>query len=652
MYELVLGKYMALLSYLLLLYQQQTKAASAHYSLKLTGIASGTAYTITMNIGTLDGLGSSSGKNAFRLIADTGSSNDAVIGYGCCGDEAEVTYSCDASSTCSNSEVGGVVTLAFAGANIRGEFMTDIWSSSDIGNIPKTFLVIEEQDTFYRSTYDGITGLAYKSLAASTGENLSSLYNVLVSTGQTTDAFGMLLCGTMQPMLQTGGTDFTRHSGQLMIGGTEGPNGEVYYMGDMLYTPITREAWYVVTVTDIGYDGASLELSCDKYNDPQAILDSGTSNLAFPSDVYNALMDQIKAATLKAIPDFDTSYFDDSTSCCDEDYCDPTSSNAALLELPSIYFTLGMESSDGSTRKHFIVEIPSEYYWRPEMNGASSSTPCRAIGISEGTSTVLGDVFMDGLYSYHNRADGKIGLAVADNCPNSVSSSKKVYISRDTSDWCSCFSSTLKKRSLWSTYVPWGPRCFFLQWWMYVVIGSFLVVIACTCVLIWWQRTNTHMKKLQEESCRLGSSGARTVCFPTMQLSGSDARPALAPAPPSHSNYTAPASTPKRASVRSIRSNFRRKSTQSPKSHDSRLEQRVKDVPVMADSKYPRMNSPLSPLSSRSSIALLSESNSSISSVESRKPMSKPYFNGSRYNSSHSSHYNDRWGASLKEDEF
>ncbi|UIZ20432.1 hypothetical protein KXD40_000503 [Peronospora effusa] len=649
MYKLMLGMYTALLS--CLFYQQQTEAASAHYSLNLTGIASGTAYTITMNIGTLNGLGSSRGKNTFRLIADTGSSNDAVIGYGCCGDDAEVTYSCDASSTCINSG-GGVITLAFAGANIRGEFMTDIWSSSDIGSISKTFLVIEEQDTFYRSTYDGITGLAYKALAASTGETVSSLYNVLVSTGKTADAFGMLLCGTMQPMLQTGGTSFSRHSGQLMIGGTEGPNGEVYYMGDMLYTPITREAWYVVTVTDIGYNGASLGLSCDKYNDPQAILDSGTSNLAFPSDVYNALMDQIKAATLKAIPDFDTSYFDDSTSCCDEDYCDPTSSNAALLLLPSIYFTLGMESSDGSTKKHFVVEIPSEYYWRPEMNGANSDTPCRAIGISEGTSTVLGDVFMDGLYSYHNRADGKIGLAVADNCPNSISSSKKVYASRDSGDWCSCFSSALKRRSSWSTYIPWGHGCFFLQWWMYVVIASFVVVIACVCVLIWWQRINKRMKKLQDESRRTGSSGARTVRFPTMQLSGSDTRQALSPASPCHNNYTAPASTPKRASTRSGESKFGRKSMQSSKSHNSQSEQRGKDVPVMAESKYLSMNSPLSPLSSRSSIALLSEPNSSISSVDSRKPMSKPFSNSSRYNSSYSSNYSDRWGASLKEDEF
>lgn len=636
-----------LLGCLLLLLLRETQATNAHYSIDLTGIASGTAYTLTVDIGS----GSSTGSNAFRLIADTGSSNDAVLGEGCCGSSADVTYSCDASSTCTNSG-GDTVVLSFAGANIQGQFMTDTWSSDEIGNISKTFLVIEEQDTFYRSTYDGITGLAYEALAASTGDTVSSLYNVLVDTAKSTDAFGMLLCGTMQPMLATGGTDFTLHSGQLMIGGTEGTEGETYYSGDMLYTPITREAWYVVTVTDIGYDGTSLGLSCDNYNDPQAILDSGTSNLAFPSDVYNALMDQIKTATLAAIPDFDTSYFDDSTSCCDEDYCDPTSSSASLLDLPSIYFTLGMETSDGSTSKHFTVEIPPEYYWRPEMNGANASTPCRAIGISEGSSTVLGDVFMDGLYSYHDRVDGKIGLAIAHNCPNNVTSSKKVYASEDSDNWCSCFSSALKKKSTWTTYVPWGSGCFFWLWWMYVVIASFVVVVACICVLLWWHRTNKRMKKLQEEACRSDTSGGRTTRLATMQSTGSGRGPALAPASPPNGYYTAPDPTPKRGSTRSARSGSRRGSMKSPRSQERRRSKpKEKEMPIMAEPKYSNVSSPRSPLSDTSSIALLSEPNSSLGSMESWKNKSKPYTPGTHH-SSYKSSYDSRWGASLKENEF
>ncbi|KAI9921230.1 hypothetical protein PsorP6_000886 [Peronosclerospora sorghi] len=109
----------ALLSCLWLCFGHRTNASKALYSLNLTGIASGTAYTLTVKIGTLDPSSSKkTKKNAFRLIVDTGSSNDAVLGSGCCGEDAEVTYSCDASPTCRNSG-DSAVTLAFAGAKIE-----------------------------------------------------------------------------------------------------------------------------------------------------------------------------------------------------------------------------------------------------------------------------------------------------------------------------------------------------------------------------------------------------------------------------------------------------------------------------------------------------------------------------------------------------
>lgn len=535
-----------------------------------------------------------------------------------------------------------MVTLAFAGANIQGQFMTDMWSSTQFGNISKTFLVIEQQDTFYRSSYDGITGLAYEKLAASSDKVVSSLYHVLVDTAHSTDAFGMLLCGTMQPMLQTGGVEFTYHSGQLLVGGTEGVDGKKYYSGDMLYTPITREAWFVVTVTDIGYDGTSLGLSCDSYNEPQAILDSGTSNLAFPSDVYNALMGQIMTATLAAIPDFDPIYFDDAASCCNEVYCDPTSSSAAMLELPSIYFTLGLASNDGSTSKHFTVEIPPEYYWRPEMNGPNSSTPCRALGISEGSSTVLGDVFLDGLYSYHDRANGNIGLAVADNCPNDVTSSKKVYTSNDSGDWCSCFSKILQNQSKWTTYLPWKAGCFFWLWWMYVVVASVLVVIVCVCVLIWWHMTNKHMEKLRNQVNHRTTSGPRTTRIATMQSSDSRRDETLTSLSPPIDHVTLPSTS----TNRSARSTSRPKSLRSFTSQGARSGPRAKEVPMMAESKYSSMSSPRSPMSNTSSIALLSEAPSSIGSLKSWQENSKPQ----RAKPQHVDYKTKRW--SLNEIEF
>ncbi|KAI9913564.1 hypothetical protein PsorP6_006563 [Peronosclerospora sorghi] len=238
------------------------------------------------------------------------------------------------------------------------------------------------------------------------------------------------------------------------------------------------------------------------------------------------------------------------------------------------------------------------------MNGANSSTPCRAIGISEGTSTVLGDVFMGGLYSYHDRAEGKIGLAVADKCPNTVISSKKVYASKNADIWCSCFSSTIKTKSSWSL-------------------------------------TNKQMKQLQEEAYQSGSVGAHTARLPATRSSRGAA---LAPAPPPSRYFVVSTPTRKTQSTGSM--------LLSTKSHDKRSIRKEKDVPVMGESKYSNLSSPRSPLSSTSSIALLSgDASGSNSSKESwRRTSNRPY-QGNRVYESHKPkpiHSDDRWGASLK----
>ncbi|KAF1334357.1 Beta-secretase, partial [Globisporangium splendens] len=608
-------------------------AENAKYSMNLTGIAAGTAYTLSVKIGTATtgqivrlvllndastlGLHHTD-NNTFRLIADTGSSNDAILGENCCGDDADVTFSCSASPTCTDSE--DKVSIAFAGANIVGHFATDQWVSSEIDTLTKKFLVIDQQDTFYRSDYDGITGLAYKALAQPTSSPPTSFYEDLVAFGKTKDAFGMLLCGVMQPLLgQRSSSNISLHAGQLIVGGSEGTKGESYYSGTMMYSPIAREAWYVVMVSDIGFNGKSLGLSCAKYNDPQlvltldlswvqAIIDSGTSNLSFPSEIYNALMDQIRAATLSAIPDFDANYFDSSKSCCGQDYCDPRISSADILKLPSIYITIALQN-DGSTdtNKHFTVEIPPEYYWRPEMNGANSDTPCRAIGISEGSAIVLGDVFMDGLYAYHDREDGKVGLAVASNCPNGVKSTKKVYTADKTDDWCSCFSSTLKGKSSLARRVPWGSGCFFWIWWMYIVLAAVIVFLLAIGVLVYWYITDQKMKRMKamartnegsEAPTRFGSSGV-----------GASMLPSTTPSPPPVAAPVAPV-----GNAASIPSN-------------QHLNVEKHQPEVMLETHYTKMASPHSVASDGSSIALLSSPSMSSPSSRSvsRKSSSSAY---------------------------
>lgn len=98
--------------------------------------------------------------------------------------------------------------------------------------------MIDKQDTFYRPDYEGITGLAYKALAQPKINPHPSLYDNLVANGNTRDSFGMLLCGIVQPLLKN--SKYSLHAGQLVVGGSEGPAGEMYYTPPMLYTPIAQ----------------------------------------------------------------------------------------------------------------------------------------------------------------------------------------------------------------------------------------------------------------------------------------------------------------------------------------------------------------------------------------------------------------------------
>lgn len=349
-------------------------------------------------------------------------------------------------------------------------------------------------------------------------------------------------------------------------------------------------------VSDIGYDGKSLGLACSKYNDPQAIIDSGTSNMAFPSEIYNALMAQIRAATLAAIPSFDTNYFDATKSCCGIDYCSPKISTAVLLTLPSIYITLALQN-DGSTatNEHFTVEIPPQYYWRPEMNGADNDIPCRAIGISEGSAIMLGDVFMDGLYAYHDRAGKKVGLAVTENCPNGVKSTKKVYIATDkTDDWCACFSSNLKGKTILARHLPWGKGCFFWVWWMYIVLASVVVLLLAVGVVAYWYVTDQKMKRMKASArlhhgsdapTRAGSASSSAALIPAVAPSGYHSKPP-------------------------------------PRLQETVAQQQQSQKDVENDDYYVKMGSPhsASAASDTSSIALLSSPSSSSNQRLSRRP--------------------------------
>ncbi|KAF0773356.1 hypothetical protein AaE_002174 [Aphanomyces astaci] len=211
--------------------------------------------------------------------------------------------------------------------------------------------------------------------------------------------------------------------------------------------------------------------------------------MVLPPAVYRPLMAMLRDATLQAIPDFPSKYFSDRSVCC-EAYCDPADVNSTLMSLPSLTVSFALQ---GNVRDQVTITIPPAYYWRPiAVHSAVGTTTCRMMGLSEGSSMILGNVFMDGLYTVHDRANGQIGFAVADNCENLAISMKTVFSSAlppSTSSWCDCLSAAELNDNLVTSKIPGQRACFIWYWWTYVFLVSIVVIIICCVILLWMWMT-------------------------------------------------------------------------------------------------------------------------------------------------------------------
>ncbi|KAG2907476.1 hypothetical protein PC115_g13941 [Phytophthora cactorum] len=485
----------------------QTAQASDILQQRLWGLSSGLAYYVEVNIGSplYSSGSSSSSSNAFNLLLDTGSANTAVVTAECCSLTNENLYSCSDSSTCVDE--GTSVSVSYVSGAWSGEVVRDTFSGQGLGTVESMpFAEITAQDSFISSGYDGIIGLGYKAIASPSSNAPTPYFDTVESADGLENVFSLQMCGALQALSLSNVSmedDSYLYAGEFLLGGAEGPNGESYHKGDIVYTPLVQEKYYNVIITDIGVNGESLGVDCETINSPRAIIDSGTSNLAFPSTVYSAVIAELKTQVEKVATVTD-SFFDDDTTCCSSD-CDPTNADSIIYQLPGLTISLAV---DGDKSQQMTITIPAEYIWRPiVVSTGRGESACRVFGISEGDFTLLGDVFMDGLFTVHDRANERVGLAVADNCPNGVTSSKNITIETMTAEdsFCDCVGSSDRKSSLISSYVPFsGKPCFFWQWWMYVVIVAIVIIILMMVAYgyYWWKRRKLmrQLEALQSQS--------------------------------------------------------------------------------------------------------------------------------------------------------
>lgn len=213
----------------------------------------------------------SSASNSFNLLVDTGSANTAVVTADCCSLTNENLYSCSSSSTCVDQ--GSTASVSYVSGSWSGEVVKDTFSGEGLGEIDSMpFAAITSEDDFIQSGYDGIVGLAYEAIASPSSSPPTPYFDVVKSAESLDNTFSLLMCGALQSLALENVSmlnDAYLYAGELLMGGMKGTDGETYYSGDVVYSPLVQEQYYNVIVTDITVDGESLGLDCQTINSPR-----------------------------------------------------------------------------------------------------------------------------------------------------------------------------------------------------------------------------------------------------------------------------------------------------------------------------------------------------------------------------------------------
>lgn len=351
----------------------------------------------------------------FQVDVDTGSTTLVIVGSDCyylnsdtpcghvSGDNAynewqsstSVNVQCPSPYNC--SLCNGTLCLTEEqygdGSNGKGWLVEDVVA---VGSITaRTFISNLNQEgqgqggnSITSSQMDGIMGMAYSSL----GDGFPGFFEsaVQASNGALANVFSMC---------------FADQGGILYLGGMD----ETHYDGDIKYTPIIEDAWYVVEMPSISVGNNVI----NTLPATLTIVDSGTTLLILEESVAEALMNQLSEAcsgtTGPTILCGETNIFN-----IQEGQCLYFNGNE-LEALPKIGFTFPDAENQGQT---FTVEISGrDYIWFEQAPTSSSYEYCGFLGIEAADNlTILGDSFMKAFYNVFDRENQRVGFAASKDC--------------------------------------------------------------------------------------------------------------------------------------------------------------------------------------------------------------------------------------------
>lgn len=334
------------------------------------------------------------GSQSFQLTIDTGSGTLAVASSVCtsCGVTPEYTPGAAA------GDDGQQVSDTYLAGSWQGEVYTDsVQLAGTSAPVTMRLAAIQEQNAFF-----GDSGCAFGTVPFAPQGIVGFGPSGLAVAG--TDAFVTTLTqGSRLPAVFA--VELCPVGGQLMFGGVDPVAGAL--TGPAVYTPLLGSAYYTVEIDDLGLGGNSLGFGPSDFGG--VAVDTGTSVLALPTAVFQALVSAIEATPAFALAFEGTMGWLGTTQCLTSTWT-PAQIDQAL---PSL--TLAFPGADAGT---ISLDLKPTQSYLPPTTANGATYYCS--GIYENplaTGTVLGTSVMLGQMVIFDVDGQRIGFAPESFCP-------------------------------------------------------------------------------------------------------------------------------------------------------------------------------------------------------------------------------------------
>ncbi|KAG9333366.1 hypothetical protein JZ751_012775 [Albula glossodonta] len=344
---------------------------------------SGRGYYLEMLIGTPG--------QKVNILVDTGSSNFAVAA----AFHPYITHYFDRALSSSYVSSGRAVSVRYTQGNWAGELGRDVLSIPQGLNrtIAINIATILISDGFFLPgvNWQGILGLAYPTLARP-DSSVEPFFNSVVRQTGLPDVFSLQMCGAG---ISASGSASDPAGGSLILGGIE----PTLYKGSVWYTPIKEEWYYQVEILKLEVGNQNLNLDCKEYNTDKAIVDSGTTLLRLPQNVFTAVVEAIIRTSL----DFSDGFWQGNKLAC------WLRGETPWRMFPKISIYL----RGTNTSQSFRITILPQLYIQP-ITDIDDALDCYRFGVSPSANgLVIGATVMEGFYVIFDRAQKRVGFAVS-----------------------------------------------------------------------------------------------------------------------------------------------------------------------------------------------------------------------------------------------